>query len=75
MVFLGGDRAGHHRGMFRRHRAERLGPPLHSKEVGCEVLIDAATRAGLSPDVCVRALGPVQIRGKAQVIEIYSPTR
>ena len=43
----------------------------HSKQVPHPILIDAATREGLRGDVQLAALGPVQLRGKAQPVEVF----
>ena len=43
----------------------------HTKQVPHPILIDAATREGLSADVQVAALGPVLFRGKAQPVEVF----
>jgi class 3 adenylate cyclase len=43
----------------------------HSKQVPHPILIDAATREGLRGDVQLAPLGPVQLRGKAQPVEVF----
>ena len=45
----------------------------HTKEAGCAILVDAATRAALPAAESVRSLGPVPLRGKAQPVEIFAP--
>jgi len=44
----------------------------HTKAAGRPILIDAATRAGLRDDIRVEPLGPVEIRGKAQAVDVYA---
>ncbi|MHB8493234.1 MAG: adenylate/guanylate cyclase domain-containing protein [Casimicrobiaceae bacterium] len=45
----------------------------HTKVAGRPILIDGATRAALGGSIEVDALGPVDIRGKAQPVDVYSP--
>lgn len=44
----------------------------HTKVVGCPILIDANTRAGLPADIVVDALGSVLFKGKQQTVDIFS---
>ncbi|MBN1149483.1 MAG: adenylate/guanylate cyclase domain-containing response regulator [Anaerolineales bacterium] len=44
----------------------------YTKKVGQPILIDENTRQALSEDVCVEAYGPVEIRGKANPVNVYS---
>ncbi len=44
----------------------------HTKVAGEMILIDAATRAALGEKVPVAALGPVEIRGKAEPVEVFA---
>ena len=44
----------------------------HTKEVGQPILIDENTRQSLTADLRVEEQGPVQVRGKTQVVRVYS---
>ena len=44
----------------------------HTKEAGASILIDAATREGLSAGVRTEALGPRQFKGKSVVVDVYA---
>jgi adenylate cyclase len=44
----------------------------HTKMAGQPILIDAETRAGLPTGLEVRPLGPIQFRGKQQLVEVFS---
>ena len=44
----------------------------HTKTVALPILIDDATRAGLGADLAVDALGPVNIRGKSQSVDVFA---
>jgi len=44
----------------------------HTKVVGQPILIDGATREGLGADVLVESHGPVQLKGKANSVEVFS---
>jgi len=44
----------------------------HTKAVALPILIDDATRASLGADIAVDALGPVNIRGKSQSVDVFS---
>ena len=46
----------------------------HTKEAGRAILIDTATRTALRGDIAADALGPVQIRGKAQPVDVFAVT-
>jgi adenylate cyclase len=44
----------------------------HTKVVGHSILIDGETRDGLPADLQATALGPIQFRGKQQLVEVFS---
>ena len=44
----------------------------HTKEAQRSVLLDAATRQALAPEVRVEALGAVQLKGKAATIDVFA---
>ncbi len=44
----------------------------HTKVVGRPILIDQATRDGLSDMIAVEGLGPVLFKGKQQPVQVYS---
>jgi adenylate cyclase len=44
----------------------------HTKVTGQPILIDGETRAGLPGSLEIAALGPVQFRGKRQLVEVFS---
>lgn len=44
----------------------------HTKVAGRTILIDGVTRAALDARVVVKALGPVEIRGKTVPVDVYS---
>jgi len=44
----------------------------HTKVAGRVILIDAATRAGLHDSLAFEVLGAVEIRGKAQAVEVFA---
>jgi adenylate cyclase len=44
----------------------------HTKAAGRTILIDGATRAGLAENAKVESLGPVEIRGKAVPVDVFS---
>jgi adenylate cyclase len=44
----------------------------HTKQAGCALLIDGATRAALGPAVSARPLGAVAIKGKAEPVEVFA---
>lgn len=44
----------------------------HTKSVQRAILIDQATRSGLSERVIVEALGPVPFRGKSAAVEVFA---
>jgi adenylate cyclase len=46
----------------------------HTKVAKRAILIDDATRRALAPEVGVEALGPVQLKGKAATVDVYSVT-
>ena len=46
----------------------------HTKVAKRPILIDDATRRALGPGVGVEALGPVQLKGKAATVDVYSVT-
>ncbi|HEY5364872.1 MAG TPA: adenylate/guanylate cyclase domain-containing response regulator [Casimicrobiaceae bacterium] len=46
----------------------------HTKVAQRSILIDGATRASLGADVGVEALGPVQLKGKASSVDVFSVT-
>jgi len=46
----------------------------HTKVAQRSILIDGATRAALGADVGVEALGPVQLKGKASSVDVFSVT-
>ncbi len=52
------------------NQASRL--ETHTKVTGHKILIDGATRAELSADVEVEALGPVPFKGKAALVEVWA---
>jgi adenylate cyclase len=46
----------------------------HTKVAKRAILIDDTTRRALAPEVGVEALGPVQLKGKAATVDVYSVT-
>ena len=46
----------------------------HTKVAQRSILIDGATRAALGADIGVEALGPVQLKGKASSVDVFSVT-
>jgi class 3 adenylate cyclase len=46
----------------------------HTKDAARTILIDAATRATIGDDITVEALGPVAIRGKTQLVDVFAVT-
>jgi adenylate cyclase len=44
----------------------------YTKQAGRPILIDAATQAGLRPDLQVEALGPVELKGKQQSVSVFA---
>jgi adenylate cyclase len=44
----------------------------HTKEAGCPLLIDGATKAALGESVPARPLGAVAIKGKAETVEVFA---
>ena len=44
----------------------------HTKVAQRTILIDQATRSALGERIAVEPLGPVPVRGKAAVVEVYS---
>jgi adenylate cyclase len=46
----------------------------HTKELNRPILIDENTRTGLSDGIAVEPQGAVQMKGKAQAIEVYAVT-
>ena len=44
----------------------------HTKVAQRAILIDAATRASLPESIRVEPLGPVQFKGKAATVEVFS---
>jgi adenylate cyclase len=44
----------------------------HTKVAQRDILIDEATRAGLDERTAVKALGPVEIKGKAAPVQVFS---
>jgi class 3 adenylate cyclase len=44
----------------------------HTKEAGCALLMDGATRAALGETVSARPLGAVAIKGKAETVEVFA---
>lgn len=44
----------------------------HTKEAQRDILVDAATRAGLAVDVPLEPLGAVPIKGKAAPVEVFA---
>jgi adenylate cyclase len=55
------------------NQAARL--EAYTKEVGQPILIDEDTRAGLGADLSVVEVGPVQLKGKTQPVQVfYVPT-
>jgi len=44
----------------------------HTKLAGQQILIDEATRQGLSDSIRVESLGPVQVKGKNMHVNVYS---
>lgn len=45
----------------------------HTKESGCTILIDEATRDALPGDERMRFLGTLSVRGKRQAVRVYAP--
>ena len=46
----------------------------HTKVAGQPILIDENTRLGLPDHTCRRPLGPVQFKGKQQLVNVFSVT-
>ena len=75
-----GDMVAGYAGTHERATYTCIGDPVnvasrletHTKVAGRPILIDDATRAGLSGQIVVDALGPVPLRGKAQSVEVFS---
>ena len=44
----------------------------HTKVVQRAILIDQATRSGLSERIAVEPLGPVPFKGKAAAVDVFS---
>jgi len=44
----------------------------YTKQAGRPILIDAATRAGLDPSVQIEDLGPVELKGKQQAVNVFA---
>jgi adenylate cyclase len=47
----------------------------HTKAAGRSILVDAAAHAGLTADFGLEALGPVALKGKAQMTEVFAMAR
>ena len=47
----------------------------HTKAVGREILVDAATRAELGDDFAIEPLGAVELRGKSAAVEVFALDR
>jgi adenylate cyclase len=47
----------------------------HTKAAGRSILLDAAAHAGLTADFGLEALGPVALKGKAQMTEVFAMAR
>jgi class 3 adenylate cyclase len=44
----------------------------HTKQAGRGILIDGATQSALGGRVASDALGPVQLKGKAQAVDVFA---
>ena len=44
----------------------------HTKVAGCPILLDEGTRAGLPESILLEPLGPIQFKGKQQVVNVFS---